>query len=460
MSQKQIRCGLEVHSQLNFLDSKLFCSCKIDSSSSPNKNTCPICCGLPGSLPNINGIAISFGLKLAKALSMKPVSILKFSRKHYDYPDLPKGFQITQNLDGILGTNGFLPCSDENYPIHQIQIEEDPAKLSYQNDKIVVDYNRCGVPLIELVTDPIFTHENQIKSFLRQYRRLLYYLGISDTKKEGSFRADVNVSVGEHPRVEVKNVGSDSDIIDAFKYEVARQNAISNYVNIGQETRNWDSLSKVTTISRDKESSSDYKYMSEGNLPPIEIPLSFYESIQLPQVPWELEKYLYKSYELTKEQLEFLLDSADILPIFHSIMNFSDLSKNTKKRFFWQEYLSWYNQKNQTLSLEQLKRFNTLNLNEIHGLLTKLEKGKISNQKFKNILKKYIVSGKSLDESNIVDNTENFTLSIVEHLKTTYPLYFKEKPIPSNKINYLIGQGIKYSKGKVNPKTLQKLLQY
>lgn len=459
MDSPIIRCGLEVHAQLNFLQTKLFCSCRINNDSKPNFNTCPICRGLPGTLPSVNGTAVLFGLKLAKALSMKPNLELKFSRKHYDYPDLPKGFQITQNLDGILGTDGLLPCQNTSVPIRQIQLEEDPAKLSYQDDQVIVDYNRCGITLIELVTDPVFSTKDQIKSFLQQYRRLLFYLQICDSRKESSFRADVNVSVGTHPRVEVKNVGSDADIIDAFEYEVQRQKLVTDFTNIGMETRNWDSLKKITTISRDKESNSDYKYMPEGNIPPIEIPESVYETIELKMLPWELEQHLQNEFDVTDEQLQFLLDNIELIDIFKNIMNIESISKSLRMRFFWQDYLSWFKIKDSDLSPEQLIRFQNLNISEILPLLNKLEDNKLSNQEFKKIFRNYIRNNKSLQNISELNNSENFTKSVLEYLKLTYPNYFSELPIPLNKVNYLVGLGVKYSKGKVNPKVLQEVLK-
>ena len=459
MNSSVARCGLEVHVQLNFLHTKLFCSCRIDNNSNPNSNTCPICRGLPGTLPSVNGTAISFGLKLVKALSMKPSSVLKFSRKHYDYPDLPKGFQITQNLDGILGINGFLPCQGGDVPIRQIQLEEDPAKLSYQNDQVIVDYNRCGITLIELVTDPVFTDTYQIKSFLQQYRRLLYYLQISDTRKESSFRVDVNVSVGNHPRVEVKNVGSDSDIIDAFEYEVQRQKAITDFSNIGMETRNWDSLNKITTISRDKESNSDYKYIPEGNIPSIKIPESIFETIILNTLPWNVEQDLRYHYELNDEQLQFLLDNVELISIFKIIINLEPISKSLLGRFFWQDYLSWFKVEDTELTIEQVNRFQNLNISNVLSLLKKLEDNKLSNQEFKKIFRNYIIQGQSLENISELNNSENYTNSVLDYLKTTYPKNFSELPIPLNKINYLVGLGVKYSKGKVNPKALQYMLK-
>ena len=459
MSSQVVRCGLEVHAQLNFLQTKLFCSCKIDFSSEPNSNTCPVCRGLPGSLPSVNGKAVEFGIRLAKALSMKPNLSLKFSRKHYDYPDLPKGFQITQNLDGILGTDGFLPTSQGSIPIHQIQLEEDPAKLSYHNDSVLVDYNRCGVTLIELVTDPVFTNQDQIKSFLQQYRRLLFILGISDTRKEGSFRADVNVSVGNHPRVEVKNVGSDSDIIEAFLYEVKRQSQITSFNNIGMETRNWESDNQKTTISRDKESSSDYKYMPEGNIPTIDIPEDVFSTISLPTLPWYLEDHLKHSYDLLDEQLQFLLDNSELLHIFENVMNMEGVSQGSRTRFFWQEYLTWFKLKDTELEPNQLNRFLELKTTDISPLLMKLENQKLSNQEFKKILKKYILDGFDLTKVSELDTSENFTNSVLEYLQSSYPVHFSVLPIPPNKINYLVGLGVKYSKGKVNPKALQELLK-
>ena len=459
LTSNEVRCGLEVHAQLNFLNTKLFCSCPISHDSEPNSHTCPICRGLPGTLPSVNGTAVELGLKLAKVLSMKPVSVLKFSRKHYDYPDLPKGFQITQNLDGILGTNGFLPCGDLTIPIHQIQLEEDPAKLSYHNDEIMVDYNRCGTTLIELVTDPIFRNAEQIRAFLQQYRRLLIYLGISDTRKEGSFRADVNVSVGNHPRVEVKNVGSDSDIIDAFLYEISRQSSIREFDNLGMETRNWDSNNRKTEISRDKESSSDYKYIPEGNIPPIEIPQSIFETITLDLLPWDLEKQISNEFTLSKEQLQFLLDNHKLLPFYRSCMNMESISQTLRTRFFWQEYLTWYNIKDTELSPEQVIRLESIDLLDITSILKKLESEKLSNQEFKKILKKYIIQGSSLKTVKELDSSDEYTHSVVEYLKITYPKHFSVHPLPNNKINYLVGLGVKYSKGKVNPKSLQELLK-
>jgi aspartyl-tRNA(Asn)/glutamyl-tRNA(Gln) amidotransferase subunit B len=459
MSNKKIRCGLEVHAQLNFLKTKLFCSCKNSTSEEPNKNTCPICRGLPGSLPSINADAVKFGLKLAKALSMNPVSFLKFSRKHYDYPDLPKGFQITQNFDGILGTDGILTIKGIEIPIRQIQLEEDPAKLSYQNDITSVDYNRSGLTLIELVTDPIFSNQNKIKSFLSQYRRLLYYLRISDTKKEGSFRADVNVSVGDHPRVEIKNVGSDAEILESFLYEVKRQSLISDYKNIGMETRNWDSLKMITEISRDKESLSDYKYIPEGNIPPIEIPKEYYDSIEIEITPWELEKVLSNQYDLKEEQIQFILDNLDIYDVFKECMNLNHISKSVRERFFWLEFLSWYKLKDSKLNYDQIKRLFDLKINDLTILLEKLDQDKLSNQEFRKIFKKYVIEGDPIHLSSELDNTDEYTFSVLNHLKTLYPQHFSTSPIPENKINYLVGLGVKYSKGKVNPKTLRKIIQ-
>lgn len=458
MIDKIVRCGLEVHAQLNFLKTKLFCSCEAGTHAEPNTKTCPICRGLPGSLPSVNGLAVEFGLRLAKALSMKPVSVLKFSRKHYDYPDLPKGFQITQNLDGILGTEGHIPTDMLDVAIRQIQLEEDPAKLSYSNDAVLVDYNRCGTTLIELVTDPIFTNAEQIKTFLTQYRRLLYYLQISDTRKEGSFRADVNVSVGDHPRVEVKNVGADSDIIEAFLFEVSRQSEITDLSNIGMETRNWDTERKITEVSRDKESNSDYKYMPEGNIPPITIPLNHFNSIKLPTLPWDLEVTFTNKYSLTSEQLDFLLDNLEAQPVFELSAQMQNISSPIINRFFWQEYLTWFKIKDTELSPKQNERLFNFNFDNLKDLLQKLESDKISNQDFKKIFKKYVLYGSSLADVEELNSSEEFTNNVILYLQQTYPQHFTEIPLKPKKVNYLVGLGIKYSKGKVNPKSLQKQL--
>lgn len=457
MNYDNVICGLEIHSQLNYLETKLFCECSSSFSGKHyNENTCPICLGHPGSLPSVNGSAVSLGLKLAKSLQMKPNKSIGFTRKHYDYPDLPKGFQITQNIDGILGTDGFIPIGDKKYSIKQIQLEEDPAKLVYEKKQTIVDYNRSGITLIELVTDPIFNNPEEIKSFLTHYRRLLLYLEISDTKKEGAFRADVNVSVGKHPRVEIKNVGSDTEIINAFNYEVKRQKLISDLSNIVVETRHWDAESKESYKSREKEDLADYQYMNEGNIPKIEIPDDLYLHIEIKKLPWELESSLKEKFSITNDQLGILLDNPFLLSIYEKIVVIpeNEVNNSLKERFFWQEYLSWYNTLNSPIEKDLQYNITKLDLNKIKILLTAVSKNDIDIKEFKRILRRHITKNESLEISASIHPNIDIA-EISTYLKTNFSKIWEESKSKPKKINFLVGQGVKFSKGKVNVKLLR-----
>ncbi|MFW9928656.1 MAG: Asp-tRNA(Asn)/Glu-tRNA(Gln) amidotransferase subunit GatB [Candidatus Thorarchaeota archaeon] len=451
-----IRVGLEIHCQLNYLQTKLFCSCSSDyQNQPPNTNTCPVCLGYPGSLPNINGDAVKTGLKLAKALSMKPIEKLEFSRKHYEYPDLPKGFQITQS-ESLLGTDGLLPRVSGKLPIKQIQLEEDPAKIIYTKESYIIDFNRCGTPLIELVTDPIFSNLEEIKDFLVNYRRLLKTLGISDPYKESAFRVDLNISVDNHPRVEVKNIGSDAEILKAYSYEVLRQiNEVDETV-FEMETRHWDAENGVTIKSRSKESSADYRYMPEKDIPTIMIPNGYWENVQLPELPWELEKRLHKEYNLTNDQISILLDDQNLISIYEQYFEFFNDSISLMNKFFWNEFLQWY----KVTQGDERKRLEKLDKNQLKKNLLLLANDKISNQQFKKALKKYILKNEFFS-LKIEENKTNYESieEVVNWVKRKYPDIWRESHIHPNKLNYLVGQAVKQSRGKFHPKEILMVLK-
>ena len=456
MDYKNVRCGLEIHCQLNFLQSKLFCDCLSNfDGKNINENTCPVCLGHPGSLPSVNGSAIKLGLKLAKAIRMKIPNTLSFSRKHYDYPDLPKGFQITQNSDGILGINGYLPIKEIEYPIRQIQLEEDPAKLIYTEKEIIVDYNRSGITLIETVTDPVFHSAESIKAFLTQYRRLLLFLEISDTKKEGSFRVDVNVSVGNHPRVEIKNIGSDTEIIKAFHYEIERQRSVSHLSNIVMETRHWDAENGETVKSREKEELFDYKYMNESNIPIIELHEDFINAIKLPELPWTIEEKLLNKNKLTESQITILLDDLYLLHLYEQIDLLKGIKHAVKDRFFWQDYLSFYKDIDAHEDNDIMLRIKNISISNIEDLLKGVSQAKITNKEQKRLLRRHIMKNDPL-----LINTEssvNYS-EIINHLKKNFSKVWDQSKTNSNKINFLVGQGIRYSNGKANAKELRNLI--
>ena len=257
------KIGLEIHCQLTRLESKLFCGCKADYRNfDPNSNICPVCVGLPGSLPLLNKKAVEKGAMISLALGCKIPDKISFFRKNYFYPDLPKNFQITQyNAYGptSIGSDGKIEIDGKDIRIRRIQLEEDPGRLVYEgasakNQITLVDYNRAGTPLVEIVTEPDFENPKQVRIFLNVLADLLENLGVSDPYLDGAMRVDGNISVEKGNRVEIKNVGSFRDIEKALFFEITRQQSlVERNIEVVAETRHWDDARKITVSARSKE---------------------------------------------------------------------------------------------------------------------------------------------------------------------------------------------------------------
>ena len=269
--------GLEIHVQLN-TNSKLFCSCSTKyEDKQPNEVTCPICLGFPGSKPKVNRAAIDFAILVAKALNCSINSPMFFSRKSYLYPDMPKNFQITQ-YEIPIAEKGILNIVDKKIRIRRVHIEEDPGKLihvggSITNAKyVLVDYNRSGVPLIEIVTEPDFESTKEVRKFLTKLSSILEYLDAYDPSGEGSLRVDANISLKGGERVEVKNITGFKNVEKALNFEIIRQkNSHNMNVDITRETRHFDAQTNTTASLRKKEFEEDYGYIFEPDLTKIEI---------------------------------------------------------------------------------------------------------------------------------------------------------------------------------------------
>ncbi len=276
-----VKIGLEIHCQLTKLKTKLFCGCFSNYRNiNPNKNTCSVCLGLPGSLPMLNKKAVEYASMVCLSLNCNIPPKITFYRKNYFYPDLPKNFQITQynsyELSSI-GYDGFLSYFDnkdesqvkENHAdkiarIKRIQLEEDPGKIVYednnskQNNYCLIDYNRAGVALVEIVTEPDFGNATDVISFLNKITNVFEYLGVSDPDLEGAVRCDVNVSVKGGKKVEIKNISSFKDVERSIFYEITRQKTLSLHeINVKSETRHWDEKRKITIPARTKEEEED-----------------------------------------------------------------------------------------------------------------------------------------------------------------------------------------------------------
>jgi aspartyl-tRNA(Asn)/glutamyl-tRNA(Gln) amidotransferase subunit B len=293
-AENQVIVGLEVHCQLD-TKSKLFCGCSTDyRSDGPNTHVCPICLGLPGAMPALNKRAIEFAMKVAKALNCEIITEAEFSRKNYFYPDLDKAYQITQ-YDKPLAMGGYLEIeSDEGgekkVRLTRIHVEEDPGRLVHMGNAergkySLVDYNRAGIPLIEIVSEPDMCSPKEARKFLNKLRATLEYLSVFDSEKEGSLRVDANISIKGSERVEVKNITSYKGVEKALMFEVTRQkNLLRRGQKVDRETRHYLEARGVTQSARSKEQEHDYRYFPEPDLRPLRVK-SWLDGIVLPELP-------------------------------------------------------------------------------------------------------------------------------------------------------------------------------
>ncbi|MDD1659134.1 MAG: Asp-tRNA(Asn)/Glu-tRNA(Gln) amidotransferase subunit GatB, partial [Methanomicrobiales archaeon] len=286
--------GLEIHCQLT-TRTKLFCGCSTDyRNDPPNTHTCPVCLGLPGSLPCLNRRAVEYALRVAKALNCIVLEEAEFARKNYFYPDLPKGFQITM-YDRPLAVDGHLEIeaddgTEKRIHITRVHMEEDPGRLVHvgSGDRprySLVDYNRSGIPLIEIVTDPDLRSPKEARRFINTLRTTLEYLGVFDGDREGGLRVDANISMEGGARVEVKNISSYKGVEKALTFEITRQrNVIRRGLSVERETRHFLEARGVTTSARSKEEEHDYRYFPEPDLRPLRV-REWCDAIVLPELP-------------------------------------------------------------------------------------------------------------------------------------------------------------------------------
>ncbi|MFB6124651.1 MAG: Asp-tRNA(Asn)/Glu-tRNA(Gln) amidotransferase subunit GatB [Halanaeroarchaeum sp.] len=337
--------GLEVHVQLE-TDTKIFCGCSTDvAAAAPNTHTCPVCLGLPGALPVLNEAAVEAAVKLGKAIDADIPERTRFHRKNYFYPDLPKGFQITQ-YDAPICEGGSLEIShegtDREIGIERAHLEEDPGSLQHVGgsidtaDYVLVDYNRAGVPLMEIVTEPDFRSAGEARAYLSKLEEVLEYLGIYDSQRDGSLRVDANISMvpaeevdesgaiagdvlAAANRTEVKNISSHKGAEKALAYEVTRQrNAIQRGREVEQETRHWDESRGITVSMRSKEAEKDYRYFREADLPPLEV-ADWNERIPIPELPDARRERFQAEYGLDGEAADKLTSTKEVADFFEDV---------------------------------------------------------------------------------------------------------------------------------------------
>jgi aspartyl-tRNA(Asn)/glutamyl-tRNA(Gln) amidotransferase subunit B len=328
------KIGLEIHCQLTGLKSKLFCRCSSEyRRKAPNTNVCPVCTGMPGTLPLLNQKAIEFAAMITLALGCKIPEEIAFYRKNYFYPDLPKNFQLTQynayNITSI-GVEGRLEYANgTSIRIRRVQLEEDPGRLVYESGSLdsslytLIDYNRAGIPLVEIVTEPDFSDPRDVRIFLDKITSIVEHLGVCDTKLEGSVRCDANVSLDGGNKVEVKNINSFLDVEKALRYEIARQRTMaSRNIEVKSETRHWDDARKVTKGSRTKEEEQDYRYFPEPDIPVVVLGKGFTSFVRqsMPELPDARRERFMSKYGLSSHVAQVLIGNKELADFFESTL--------------------------------------------------------------------------------------------------------------------------------------------
>ncbi|MFQ6116992.1 MAG: Asp-tRNA(Asn)/Glu-tRNA(Gln) amidotransferase subunit GatB, partial [Candidatus Bipolaricaulia bacterium] len=315
--------GLEIHAQLK-TRTKLFCSCRADRfDAPPNAYTCPICLGMPGALPVLNRRAVELAIKAALVFHCRVRERSLFARKNYFYPDLPKGYQISQ-YDEPLAAGGWVELADRRITIRRVHLEEDAGKLIHGEGRSLVDFNRAGVPLIEIVTEPEIRSPREAKAFLKEIRQILRYIGVSDGEMaEGELRCDANISIStggrEGTRTEIKNMNSFRAVEEALSFEEARQKeALKRGGRVEQETLGWDSEGGRAILMRAKEESEDYRYFPEPDLPPLIVGREWVERLraELPELPRERRRRWKEEYRLPDYDIEVLTEERAIADYF------------------------------------------------------------------------------------------------------------------------------------------------
>ncbi|HXG31582.1 MAG TPA: Asp-tRNA(Asn)/Glu-tRNA(Gln) amidotransferase subunit GatB [Thermodesulfobacteriota bacterium] len=464
--------GLEVHAQL-LTDSKIFCSCSTRFGAEPNTQVCPICLGMPGVLPVLNKKALEFAIRAALATNCRVSPRSRFARKNYFYPDLPKGYQISQ-YEEPLSTGGWLEIESNGLKkrvrIRRIHLEEDAGKLIHEDseDWSYVDLNRAGVPLIEIVSEPDISSPEEAVSYLKKLRSILVYIGVCDgNMEEGSLRCDANVSIrpkgsGElGTKTEIKNVNSFKFIQKALEYEIRRQiSLLESGDRVVQETRLFDSNRGVTFSMRSKEEAHDYRYFPDPDLLPVTVDSRLIEEIRgsLPELPDARFKRFVEEYGIPAYDAEILTSSKEIADYFEGCLKHYDRPKAVS---------NWI----MTEVLRELKgegegiREFRVTPERLAELLKLIDDGTISGKMAKDVFGEMVLTGKAAGE--IV--SEKGVKQISDHLEIEriVSLVIEKNPNELSRyragqeklLGFFVGEVMKATQGKANPKLVNEILK-
>ncbi len=473
--------GLEIHVQLK-TKTKMFCSCSTEFNAPPNTNICPVCLGLPGALPTVNKEAVLMGIKAALALGCKINLTSIFARKNYFYPDLPKGYQISQfdkplaehgevevltgerNKDGNIVYNKF-----KKFRITRIHLEEDSGKSIHdRGDSTLLNFNRSGVPLIEIVSEPDFRSSQEAYDYLVHLKRTLQYIGVSDCNmEEGSLRCDANVSVRKKgdskfgTKTEIKNLNSFRFLQKALDYEIKRQiEVIENGGVIKQETRLYDSSKDETVVMRTKEEAHDYRYFPEPDLLPLVLEKKWVDDIEanMIELPGEKEKRFIEKYSLNYNEALFLTDSIEMGNFFEECVRLTGGKAKECANWIMGDFTALLKKEKMSLSESKIKP------EDLKMLLDLMESGKISGKIAKSVFEEMFYTGKNperiVEEKGLSQITSSEELiPIIRKVMDANPKQVEAFRNGKEKlIGFFVGQVMKETKGRANPKLLNQLL--
>lgn len=465
--------GLEIHAELH-TKSKIFCSCSTEFGAKPNSNTCPICLGLPGTLPVLNEEVVNLAVKAGVALNCRINNLNKMDRKNYFYPDLPKAYQTSQ-YDLPMCSGGYVEIdvngTKKKVRLNRIHIEEDAGKLVHLEEEPIslIDYNRVGVPLIEIVSEPDMRSPEEAVEFVKALKSILEYGEISDCRMEqGSLRCDANISIrkfGEetyNTKVEIKNINSFKELQKALEKEEKRQRELYTFGEewkIKQETRRWDAGKGKTIPMRSKEDAHDYRYFPEPDLVPIIIKDEQVEAIKadLPEMPAVKKERFMQSYGLSEKDTDIIVDDKALSNYYEEAVT-AGANPKTAANWVLGDILRLLKEKelpSESIPVEPKK---------LYELLKLIETGTVSNTAGKEVFEEMFMSGKMADEvikerglTQISDTSEleQLAVDILDSNPQSIADFASGK---TQAAGFLMGQLMKASKGKANPKAAKEIL--
>ena len=471
MSKYKAVIGLEMHCEMKS-NTKVFSSARNEFSELANINVRPVDMAFPGTLPVLNKECVRKAILASLILGCKLPEYMYFDRKNYYYPDLPKGYQITQTHNPV-GINGSIKINCGDYEkevlIHDIHLEEDSASMDHFSDVSLINYNRSGVPLLELVTEPCLSNADEAVAFLEEIRRIYQYTNISlaDTKK-GQIRCDVNVSIMDFDaielgtKVEVKNVNSFSNVYDTINYEIERQSKLKDegrYDEVVQETRRFDEESGTTVRMRSKADAVDYKYFVEPNIPKYKINKEVVDEIRknIPELPSERKRKYIKEYGLSEYDANIIIKNKEYADYFEECIKLG-MDKKVAANYLIVNIIAYLNREFITLNEFYLKP------ELLNQIIKELQNGNISSKQAKEIFNKSLEEKRepkefiSKDNAQISDSNEldNIINNILENNPSQVEDYKNGK---TNLFDYFVGQVMKETRGKANPVLTKELLK-